>query len=165
VVRSRGGAGLNSGMFKGSSHPRRWRTTTAGTRRSNAGRLWNAIGSFLGEKSDDAPKRKMPDPLVCASPRGAHGATLQAGSPERVFSQVCPLSGARFNAPMVAADGYTYDHAAIEAWLDKRGPVSPTTGEEMESSALIPNRVVGALRRRPAPQDTRARASRTRKVG
>ena len=139
MVRSRGGAGLNSGMFKGlcrltprattahsgltppcrpgvgSSQPRRWRTTTAGTRRSNAGRLWNAIGSFLGEKSDDAPKRKMPDPLVCASPRGAHGATLQAGSPERVFSQVCPLSGARFNAPMVAADGYTYDLSAIEA--------------------------------------------------
>mmetsp|Transcript_42290 Transcript_42290/g.136322 ORF Transcript_42290/g.136322 Transcript_42290/m.136322 type:complete len:153 (+) Transcript_42290:1231-1689(+) len=63
---------------------------------------------------------------------------------------VCPLSGARFNAPMVAADGYTYDHAAIEAWLDKRGPVSPTTGEEMESSALIPNRVVGALINRRA---------------
>jgi len=28
---------------------------------------------------------------------------------------VCPLSGARFNAPMVAADGYTYDLSAIEA--------------------------------------------------
>mmetsp|Transcript_35987 Transcript_35987/g.120393 ORF Transcript_35987/g.120393 Transcript_35987/m.120393 type:complete len:171 (+) Transcript_35987:1154-1666(+) len=139
VVRSRGGAGLNSGLFKGSSQPRRWRTTTAGTRRSNAGRLWNTIGSFLGEMNLDAPKtRKMPDPLVC------------------------PLSGARFNAPMVAADGYTYDHAAIEAWLDKRGPVSPTTGEEMESSALIPNRVVGALINRRAARSQKKAIKLTR---
>jgi len=112
VVRSRGGAGLNSGLFK---------------------------GSFLGEMNLDAPKtRKMPDPLVC------------------------PLSGARFNAPMVAADGYTYDHAAIEAWLDKRGPVSPTTGEEMESSALIPNRVVGALINRRAARSQKKAIKLTR---
>jgi hypothetical protein len=46
--------------------------------------------------------------------------------------------------PQVAADGNTYEHAAIRAWLDRQSRASqpcssPLTGESMAHSRLVPN--------------------------
>ena len=43
-----------------------------------------------------------------------------------------------FTDPVIAADGYTYEKGRIEEWL-KTHDTSPTTGEKLESRALIPN--------------------------
>ena len=43
-----------------------------------------------------------------------------------------------FTEPVIAADGYTYEKKAIEEWL-KDHDTSPTTGEKLESTVLIPN--------------------------
>ena len=41
--------------------------------------------------------------------------------------------------PVVAADGESYERAAMEAWLRDRGAVSPATSLPLESTALVPN--------------------------
>jgi hypothetical protein len=40
--------------------------------------------------------------------------------PNAVCFQVCPISLALMRDPVVAADGYTYERADIEAWMQKR---------------------------------------------
>ena len=46
--------------------------------------------------------------------------------------------------PVLAADGFTYDRAAIAAWFAARGPVSMVTGAPLAggSTALVPNKAV-----------------------
>lgn len=52
--------------------------------------------------------------------------------------------------PVLAKDGRTYERAAIAAWLEEHGAVSPVAGEAMSSRDLIPNHslrsVLDALR-------------------
>ena len=43
--------------------------------------------------------------------------------------------------PVVTADGYTYEHAAIEEWLS-RSSKSPCTGLGLEHTKLIPNHAI-----------------------
>ena len=58
----------------------------------------------------------------------------------------CPITGARFTAPVVAADGYTYERSALTAHFSAEGPVtsgsfvSPMTGEPLSTTATFPNR-------------------------
>jgi hypothetical protein len=40
--------------------------------------------------------------------------------------------------PVVAADGFSYERHAIEAWLRNAG-TSPMTGEELPDRRLVPN--------------------------
>ena len=59
----------------------------------------------------------------------------------------CPISFELFVDPVVAADGNTYERAAIEAWFERgngRGR-SPLTRELMKSQTLVPNRIVKKL--------------------
>ena len=43
--------------------------------------------------------------------------------------------------PTIAADGHTYEKTAIVQWLSKSS-LSPTTGEEIDRSVLLPNHLV-----------------------
>jgi hypothetical protein len=51
------------------------------------------------------------------------------------------------NHPVMAADGFTYERAAIEQWFrQKSAPIhSPKTGEELEHLRLTPNRTLKVL--------------------
>ncbi|KAL6507211.1 U-box domain-containing protein 34 [Orobanche hederae] len=40
--------------------------------------------------------------------------------------------------PYIAADGFTYEHHAIKAWLDRHN-VSPVTNQKLQHKMLIPN--------------------------
>lgn len=40
--------------------------------------------------------------------------------------------------PVIAADGFTYERSAIEAWFKKSG-TSPMTNQPLPNKALIPN--------------------------
>lgn len=54
---------------------------------------------------------------------------------------VCPLSRKRFEQPVVAADGYTYEKDELAAWVLLHGRFSPITGSPM-SAILLPNRTL-----------------------
>lgn len=40
--------------------------------------------------------------------------------------------------PYIAADGFTYEHRAIQAWLEKHN-VSPVTKLRLQHLSIIPN--------------------------
>jgi len=44
--------------------------------------------------------------------------------------------------PVMAADGFTYERAAIADWLARGGGSSPMTGATLGSTALVPNLAV-----------------------
>jgi len=51
----------------------------------------------------------------------------------------CPLTSQILCDPVVAADGYTYERAALEQWRAKYGNVSPITRESVDLSIVYPN--------------------------
>ena len=63
----------------------------------------------------------------------------------------CPITLDLMVDPVVAADGTTYERAAIEGWINKarcgseKAVLSPTTGVELPHYMLIPNRSVQRL--------------------
>lgn len=72
---------------------------------------------------------------------------------------ICPLTQRIMSDPVICADGYTYERAAIEQHFRSQQELlaqvgvtgadarfaSPTTKERLESTALIPNRSLAAL--------------------
>jgi hypothetical protein len=66
-----------------------------------------------------------------------HGSSSNAaGQWPRQF--MCPLTGQVMGDPVMAADGHTYERAAISDWLRLRD-VSPVTGQPLSSAVLQPN--------------------------
>ena len=57
---------------------------------------------------------------------------------EVVPSFVCPISGERFEDPVVTSDGHTYNRADIERWLRTR-QTSPNTNLPLASAQLLHN--------------------------
>eukprot|EP00887_Chlorella_sp_A99_P002394 scaffold10.g2394.t1 len=57
---------------------------------------------------------------------------------------VCPITQEPMRDPVVAADGHTYERAAIEAWI-ARQPTSPMTAQPLEHLQLTPNRALRAM--------------------
>ena len=56
----------------------------------------------------------------------------------------CPITRKLFTDPVVAADGYTYERAAIELWFDNDRKHSPLTGRTLAHLSLVPNRGIEA---------------------
>ena len=54
---------------------------------------------------------------------------------------ICPITQEVMEDPVVAADGHTYERAAIARWMVKR-MTSPKTGEDLESPIVFPNHSV-----------------------
>jgi len=121
------------------------------------------LRSVGGEESKDPKAQERLDSIDgLASKRGKKGKKGMSKRPSnQSFTQpatetvklltdplLCPLKGAVFECPMVAEDGFTYEHAAFDAWLSKRGLVSPITGQKLPSAKLVPNHVVEAMLRR-----------------
>ena len=55
----------------------------------------------------------------------------------------------RCRDPVIAADGHTYERAAMQSWLQRcqrTGQLtSPVTGVSLPHAGLLPNRNIGAL--------------------
>ncbi len=51
--------------------------------------------------------------------------------------------------PVVAADGYSYERAAIQSWLADRGAVSPATGALLPNASLTPNHALRSFMAQP----------------
>lgn len=59
----------------------------------------------------------------------------------------CPILEELMSDPVVAADGHSYERAAITEWIRKRGgrALSPLTGEQLSHLELIPNLTLRAV--------------------
>ncbi len=57
---------------------------------------------------------------------------------------ICPLEGKLMEEPVIAADGYTYEREAIEAWF-KNTSISPMTNKSVPSRTLIPNQAIKSV--------------------
>ncbi len=67
--------------------------------------------------------------------------TSISSSPPDSFN--CPIMADVMTDPVIAADGFTYERAAIEEHFRRiRGPRSPMTNNMLSSSTLIPNRAL-----------------------
>jgi len=69
-------------------------------------------------------------------------------------SLVCPIGRMVMRDPVVGADGWTYDRAALEKFLLRGGrslPLSPVTGQRFPSRHMVPNLVVKQLVRQHMP--------------
>ncbi len=62
--------------------------------------------------------------------------------PDQVW--LCPISRERMRDPVIAADGHTYERAAIEQWL-RKSATSPVTRARMTATTLIPNFALRAI--------------------
>uniref|UniRef100_A0A0A9CZ65 RING-type E3 ubiquitin transferase n=1 Tax=Arundo donax TaxID=35708 RepID=A0A0A9CZ65_ARUDO len=51
---------------------------------------------------------------------------------------ICPILQEVMEDPYVAADGHTYEHRAINAWL-KKHKISPVTKQKLPNLSIIPN--------------------------
>ena len=81
-----------------------------------------------------------PPPRVIApaatAPPAPCKATVQISSlPEEV---VCPITQVIMSDPVTAADGFTYERAAITDWLEQ-SDMSPITGAVLANKTLAPN--------------------------
>ena len=74
----------------------------------------------------------------------------------------CPITQVLFEEPVFAADGHTYERAAIKAHFDTGKTTSPLTNERLSSTALTPNlsmkKQVRAFRARAQRSGVRKRA-------
>ncbi|CAG9316653.1 unnamed protein product [Blepharisma stoltei] len=57
---------------------------------------------------------------------------------------LCPITQELMDDPVIAADGHTYERAAIAAWMEISN-ANPLTGEELSSRNLTPNYNIKAL--------------------
>ena len=83
----------------------------------------------------DSTSAAAPSDTVAASP----------GPGEVPENLCCPISMELMTQPVLAADGFTYDRASIEAWLARGKTTSPTTGAPLEHTHLTPNHLVKSM--------------------
>jgi hypothetical protein len=58
----------------------------------------------------------------------------------------CPITLQQFVDPVVAADGITYERAAIEDWFSKvKELTSPMTGGVLKTKYVVPNVLVKSM--------------------
>ncbi|PVD37339.1 hypothetical protein C0Q70_04338 [Pomacea canaliculata] len=55
---------------------------------------------------------------------------------------LCPITREIMKDPVIAADGYTYDRSAIQAWLESGKDRSPMTNTVLDHRSLTPNRTL-----------------------
>lgn len=61
-------------------------------------------------------------------------------------SLICPITQELLEDPVIAADGFTYERAAIERWLGMgSNRRSPTTNAPLAHRALVPNRTLASM--------------------
>ena len=82
-----------------------------------------------------ALKRALATMNVAGGAAGA-GALADARVP---LEFVCPISQHIMTDPVVAADGYTYERAAILAWLRAGHTASPISNRPLAHPGLTPN--------------------------
>lgn len=94
-------------------------------------------------------KESQPPPSVVAKRSAPSFPVLDAETKAEVESTcsqsfLCSITCEIMQQPVVAADGHTYERAAIERWLTRRD-ISPLTGEVLASKQLTPNHALRSI--------------------
>lgn len=92
-------------------------------------------------------------------------AVVSAQAEAALHAHVCPITKVTMRDPVMAADGHSYERAAIERWFAQGGLLSPMTGAALAHRELTPNHNLRqAIHAAPAPAQAgqRRRAPRTR---
>ena len=69
---------------------------------------------------------------------GAAGPSEASAAAEVPDDYICPITSEIMTDPVSTLDGFTYERAAITAWLRTKD-TSPKTGAKLESTMLFPN--------------------------
>jgi WD40 repeat protein len=91
--------------------------------------------------------------VYCAPPESpsssSNGGRVSFELPKRELEQpdeyYCPIRHEIMRDPVIAADGYTYEREAIQAWIDSGKRTSPMTNAPMGHFELTPNRSLKML--------------------
>jgi WD40 repeat protein len=67
---------------------------------------------------------------------------LDDGVPDEYL---CPITREKMRDPVIASDGYTYERAAIKAWMSNGKTRSPMTNAVLGNDSLTPNRSLKML--------------------
>ncbi|KAK9808844.1 hypothetical protein WJX72_004792 [[Myrmecia] bisecta] len=106
-------------------------------------------GKQPAESADAAPSRndQQPAPSGRATATAATDSHFGSGSTESmeawharlyVSEMECPITQVIMTDPVIAADGHTYERAAVEAWFS-RHDTGPMTNEVVAHKLLTPN--------------------------
>jgi hypothetical protein len=68
---------------------------------------------------------------------------------------LCPITREIMRDPVIAADGYTYERAAITSWMSSGKTRSPMTNAVLGSQAVMPNRSLKMLIQRHLQTSTK----------
>ncbi|CAN6249708.1 unnamed protein product [Urochloa humidicola] len=87
---------------------------------------------------------KVVEPLMKAASMTARPLPVTSPSDDTCIPSyfICPILQEIMNDPYIAADGFTYEGAAIKGWLDSGHSTSPMTNLKLEHSLLVPNRAL-----------------------
>ena len=89
------------------------------------------------QKKERQRQRRQQDESGVADRSGTStSSAIAAAEPPDEF--VCPITHEVMEDPVVAADGHTYERAAIERWVAKK-LMSPKTGGALGSATIFPN--------------------------
>lgn len=86
------------------------------------------------------PSTPLPMNKSCGGVAATAAEVFAAGG-RMPASFLCPINGGVFTDPVIAADGYTYERAAITRWLVFNG-LSPFTRDNLDVNSLQPNRAL-----------------------
>lgn len=103
----------------------------------HAGTVHDANAELQGHVAVLARKAAGSANAVVAVPYKAPASQTQA-------FLTCPLTKEIMREPVIAADGYTYERHAIDAWLQHHN-VSPVTGKHLTHKLLVDNTVIKSL--------------------
>eukprot|EP00873_Tetraselmis_striata_P025105 jgi/Tetstr1/445369/TSEL_033167.t1 len=93
---------------------------------------------MMGASASAAPAPKWEDEVKDPPGGGGQAAATGSGAEGDQSMYLCPITQEVMKDPVIAADGFTYERSAIEAWLQKKS-TSPMTNSPLEHLNLIPN--------------------------
>ncbi|KAL0048104.1 hypothetical protein WJX82_007753 [Trebouxia sp. C0006] len=98
-----------------------------------------AVGSLDLEAEQAVDSSEQPSPSAANAP--ATSALLTDANMLQLFR--CPITKAVMVEPVIAADGHTYERAAMQHWLQHH-PTSPVTQALLPHTRLVPNLLIKA---------------------
>ena len=102
-------------------------------RRKNCNKQFNKFGGMGGSKPKDTITRETGPSLARPCPHGARA--MQ----DLCRSITCSITGEIMKDPVMAADNFTYERAAIQRWFDSGHRTSPLGGFHLNDTTLRPN--------------------------
>ncbi len=102
----------------------------------------SSAAGFTSQPSSQPVRHSGMSPISLSSLTETSSPSIEQALLQTHFK--CPILQQKMRDPVIAADGHTYEHEAIAAWIKSRGAraISPMTGAQLEHLELTPNIVL-----------------------